>query len=183
MQLNQSKYPCHSVAFRFREYFSTFDGIPKDDCDAPNLLATRDALYHDDYFVDYNSFILSHAIIRKLHADYHRCGAKVVILDIKFESDLIDVKFHVENKKDGEDFLIHMMYTIENDKIAKSREILGSSFPTQTTSLKVSFRSPLCSICEYNPHSLEGKEDDTVKPDFDNSRSYSTSLNHELSCS
>ena len=181
MQLNQSKYPYHSVALRFREYFSTFDGIPKDVCDAPNLLATRDALYHDDYFVDYNSFILSHSIIRKLHADYHRCGAKVVILDIKFESDLIDVKFHVENKKDGEDFLIHMLYTIENDKIIKSREVLGSTFPTQTT-LKVSFRSPLCSICEYNPDSsLE--ESETLKPDLDSSRNYSTSLNHELSCS
>ena len=165
----------------FREYFSTFDGIPKHYKEVEDL---HNALYHDDYFVDYNSFILSHNIIRSLHADYHRCGAKVVILDIKFESDLIDVKFHVENKKDGEDFLIHMLYTIENDKIAKSREVLGSSFPTQTTSLKVSFRSPLCSICEYNPHSLDDhKEDDTVKPDFDSSRSYSTSLNYELSCS
>ena len=75
-------------------------------------------------------------------------------------------------------------YTIENDKTAKSREVLGSSFPTQT--LKVSFRSPLCSICEYNPpHSLEGssEEDDTVNPDLDSSRNYSTSLNYELSCS
>ena len=176
MQLNQSKYPYHSVALRFREYFSTFDGIAK-----PYKQELHDALYHDDYFVDYNSFILSHAIIRKLHADYHRCGAKVVILDIKFESDLIDVKFHVENKKDGEDFLIHMIYTIENDKIARSREVLGSSFPTQTK-LKVSFRSPLCSICEYNPDGLE-EEDDTVKPDLDSSRNYSTSLNYELSCS
>ena len=179
MQLNQSNHPCHSVAFRFREYFSSFDGIPKDHKQLEDL---HDALYHDDYFVDYDNFTLSHAIIRKLHADYHRCGAKVVILDIKFESDLIDVKFHVVNKTDGEDFLIHMMYTIENDKIVKSREVLGSSFPTQAT-LKVSFRSPLCSICEYNPHSLEVEEDDTVKPDLDNSRNYSTSLNYELSCS
>lgn len=98
---------------------------------------------------------------------------------------MIDVKFHVENKKDGEDFLIHMLYTIENDKIAKSREVFGSSFPTQTT-LKVSFRSPLCSICECNPDTSLGgssEEDDTVTPDLDNSRNYSTSLNYELSCS
>jgi len=165
----------------FREYFSTFDGIPNQ---YEQIEELHDALYHDDYFVDYNSFILSHSIIKSLHADYHRCGAKVAILDIKFEFDLIDVKFHVANKKDGEDFLIHMLYTMENDKIAKSREVLGSSFPTHTTSLKVSFRSPLCSICEYNPHSLEDstEEEDIVKHDLD-SRSYSTSLNYELSCS
>ena len=164
----------------FRQYFSTFDGIPKQ---YEQIEELHDALYHNDYFVDYDRFILSHNVIKKLHADYHSCGAKVQILKITFESDLIDVKFHVENKKDGEDFLIHMLYTIENDKIAKSREVLGSSFPTQTTS-KVSFRSPLCSICEHN-HSLEGssEEDDTVNPDLDSSRSYSTSLNHELSCS
>ena len=179
----QTKESLHSSCEEaFREYFSTFDGIPKQ---YEQIEELHDALYHNDYFVDYNSFILSHSIIKKLHADYHRGGAKVVILDIKFESDLIDVKFHVENKKDGEDFLIHMLYTIENEKIAKSREVLGSSFPNQTT-LKVSFRSPLCSICEYNPHSLDDdhkEEYDTMKPDFDSSRSYSTSLNHELSCS
>lgn len=180
MQTNESLH-C-SCEDAFREYFSTFDGIPNDYKEVEDL---HDALYHDDYFVGYDSFILSHNIIKKLHADYHRGGAKVQILQITFESDLIDVKFHVENKKDGEDFLIHMLYTIENDKIAKSREVLGSSFPTQTTS-KVSFRSPLCSICEHNPrsHSLEGssEEDDTVKPDLDSSRNYSTSLNYELSC-
>ena len=94
MQTNESLH-C-SCKDAFREYFSTFDGIPKDYKEVEDL---HDALYHDDYFVDYNSFILS-------HADYHRGGAKVQILQITFESDLIDVKFHVENKKDGEDFLM-----------------------------------------------------------------------------
>jgi len=53
MQTNQSKEG--EVAFRFREYFCTFDGIAK-----PYKQELHDALYHNDYFVDYNSFILSH---------------------------------------------------------------------------------------------------------------------------
>ena len=138
--------PCEVA---LRRYFATFDGNKKEFSEVQHLF---DDLYHKDFQLDFQSFTLTRAVAKRAHSSYMSRGAQVTLIHFRHIGlDLVDVKFHINNSEEEEDFIVHMMYTIQDDKLLKSYELMGSSYTTYKTSEKhVTFKKPLCTICEYS---------------------------------
>ena len=174
--INETKsMPCEVALQR---YFATFDGNKKEFSEVEHLF---DDLYHEDFQLDFQSFTLTREVAKRAHASYmSRCAQVTLIHFRRIGLDLVDVKFHINNREEEEDFIIHMMYTIRDDKLLKSYELMGCPYPTYKTSDKhVTFKQPLCTIREYSkPICDMGNDGDNVDDDdLDlNSRHYSTCL-------
>mmetsp|Transcript_12758 Transcript_12758/g.21947 ORF Transcript_12758/g.21947 Transcript_12758/m.21947 type:complete len:141 (+) Transcript_12758:151-573(+) len=104
-----------------RQYLSEFDGAKKD------FSAVEDkfnALFHDKFSVTFEEGEdFSREDMKSMHAGFLTKGAKITLIHLrKIGLNCLDVKFTAQAEGE-EDQTIHLVYTIEDEKIVQAQEV------------------------------------------------------------
>jgi len=132
------------VEDRLRQYYAAFDDTKKDFTEVEDLF---DELYDKEFTMQHNGFILGRTMVKQLHKEYMSRGTKATIIHYRYTfGQYIDVKYHAisngDKKEDREDFILHMIYTIRNEKLISSRSLRGHSYQFEPA------QDPLFTIAE-----------------------------------
>jgi len=132
------------VEERLRQYYAAFDGTKKDFTEVEDLF---DDLYDKEFTMQHNGFILGRNMVLGLHKEYMSRRTRATIIHYRYTfGQYIDVKYHAisngDKKEDREDFILHMIYTIRNDKLISSRSLRGHSYQIEPV------QDPLFTIAE-----------------------------------
>ena len=102
-----------------RQYFATFDGSKKNISEIDQLF---DAVTHEEYKLVMDGKTFDRDAAKDIDAGYLASGSKVEIVDLRrIDTDRIDVRIRAQNEEKYKD--IHVLYTIEENKIAKAQVI------------------------------------------------------------
>jgi len=102
-----------------RQYFDAFDGSKKNISEVDQLF---DAVSHEKYTLVMNGKTFDRDAARDIDADYLARGSKVKIVDLRWiDAHHIDAQLRAQNEEECKD--IHVVYTIEGNKIAKAQVI------------------------------------------------------------
>ena len=132
------------VEERLRQYFAAFDGTKKDFTEVEDLF---DDLYDKEFTMQHNGFILGRTMVKQLHKEYMSRETNATIIHFRYTlGQYIDVKYHAisngDKKEDGEDFILHMIYSVQDNKLISSRSLNGRSYQIK------SVQDPLFTIAE-----------------------------------
>ena len=133
------------VEERLRQYYAAFDGTKKDFTEVEDLLF--DELYDKEFTMQHNGFILGRIMVKQLHKEYMSRGTKATIIDFRYTlGRYIDVKYHAisngDKKEDREDFILHMIYSVQDNKLISSRSLNWHSYQIEPV------QDPLFTIAE-----------------------------------
>ena len=132
------------VEERLRQYFAAFNGTKKDFTEVEDLF---DDLYDKEFTMQHNGFILGRNMVLGLHKEYMSRGTKATILHFRYTlGRYIDVKYHAisngDKKEEREDFILHMIYSVQDNKLISSRSLNGRSYQFEPV------QDPLFTIAE-----------------------------------
>ncbi len=102
-----------------RQYFDAFDGRKKNISEVDQLF---DAVFHEKYTLVIDGKTFDRNKAREIRAGYLARGPKVEVIDLRrIDADRIDVRMRAQSEEECKD--IHVLYTIEDNKIAKAQVI------------------------------------------------------------
>ena len=132
------------VEERLRQYFAAFNGTNKDFTEVEDLF---EELYDKDFTMHHNGFILGRNMVKRLHKEYMSRGTKATIIHYRYTlGQYIDVKYHAisngDKNEDREDFILHMIYSVQDNKLISSRSLNGRSYQIEPV------QDPLFTIAE-----------------------------------
>jgi hypothetical protein len=135
-----------------RQYFAQFDGTKKDfSTEAEHLF---DNLVHEKFTLTLtDGTAVSRDAVKEMHADQLSKGTIVTLVHFrKIGFECVDAKFAVQNDREGIYKITHLIYSIEDNKLASSQEVDDSSELT-------SFLSTLRARCasDWKLYNVMGK--------------------------
>ncbi len=102
-----------------RQYFNIFDGSKKNISEVDQLF---DALAHEKFKLVMDGKTFDRYAAKDIDAGYLARGSKVEVVDLmRIDADRIDVRIRALDENKYKD--IHVVYTIEENKIAKAQVI------------------------------------------------------------
>lgn len=102
-----------------RQYFDIFDGSKKNISEVDQLF---DAVTHEKFKLVMDGKTFDRDAAKDIDAGYLARGSKVELVDLRrIDADRIEVRIRAQEEKKYKD--IHVVYTIEENKIAKAQVI------------------------------------------------------------
>ena len=114
--MNTGTMSCEAA---LRQYFDAFDGSKKNFSEVYQLF---NAVYHDKYTLVMDGKTFDRDMAKDVAAGYLARGSKVDVVDLRrIDADRIDVQIRAQSEVECKN--IHVVYTIEDNKVAKAQVI------------------------------------------------------------
>ena len=102
-----------------RQYFDAFDGRKKNFSEVDELF---DVVSHEKYTLVMDGKTFDRKMAKDIDAGYLTRGSKVDVIDLRrIDADRIDVQIRAQSEVECKN--IHVVYTIEDNKVAKAQVI------------------------------------------------------------